>query len=73
MPSSLEPAISHAYISGKNLHASVTTIHTYKGRNVRTTIVVHSWDEEGVGMAHDIKSASKPKQAFRSTRNAFKK
>jgi len=53
--------------------------------------VVHSRDDEEVGLAHEIKSPenqpqfsqmamgqhwlgkNKPKQAFRSTRNAFKK
>ena len=54
-------------------------------------IVVHSRDDEEVGMAHEVKSLknqlqfsqttmgqywlgkTKPKQAFRLTRNAFKK
>jgi len=53
--------------------------------------VVHSRDDEEVGMAHEVKSPknhpqfsqttmgqywlgkTKPKQAFRSTQNAFKK
>ena len=56
-----------------------------------TTIVVHSWDNQGVGVAHEIQPSknwhqfsqtmigqywldkSKPKQAFRSTWNSFKK
>ena len=56
-----------------------------------TTIVVHSRDDEEVGVAHKVKSPenqpqfsqttmgqywlgkTKPKQAFRSTRNAFNK
>jgi len=49
--------------------------------------VVHSWDDKEVGMAHKVKPASisettigqywlgttKPKEALRSTQNAFKK
>jgi len=82
----------------KHLHLIVANINGHYGSMVsyithpsRTTIVVHSRDDQEISVAHKVKSPenqphfcqtmmgqywlgkTKPKQAFRSTRNAFKK